>query len=289
MTDSVENAEREPEPPDSGIGRLLEIMARLRSPEGGCPWDLKQTYASIVPYTIEEAYEVADAIERGAMEELREELGDLLFQVVFYSQLAREEDHFDFASVVSTICEKMVRRHPHVFAETSFSDSSELRTAWDRQKSQERKAKGTTGLLDGIPRSLPALVRAEKIQRRASRVGFDWTEPRGVIRKIREELAEIEEELNDGKNSPGLATEIGDLLFSCVNLARHCHVDAEHALRSGNRKFERRFRHIEERLGETGRSLEAATPEALESLWEEAKQRERGLAGDTDGDAPPVD
>jgi len=289
MTDSGENAAQVSGSPESGVGRLLEIMARLRSPEGGCPWDLKQTYASIVPYTIEEAYEVADAIEHGAMEELREELGDLLFQVVFYSQLAREEGHFDFSSVVSAICEKMVRRHPHVFADSSFADGGELRAAWDRQKSQERRAKGTSGLLDGIPRSLPALVRAEKIQRRASRVGFDWSEPHGVIRKIREELAEIEQELNDGEHSPGLATEIGDLLFSCVNLARHCHVDAEHALRSGNQKFERRFRHIEARLEETGRSVEAATPEELESFWEEAKQRERSLGAGKDGDAPRVD
>jgi nucleoside triphosphate diphosphatase len=267
------------------IDRLLAIMARLRDPERGCPWDRKQNYASLVPHTLEEAYEVADAIERNAMADLQEELGDLLFQVVFYTQLAREAGHFDFAGVASAAGDKLIRRHPHVFsATTAGADAAALRAAWERQKTAERAAKGGSGgWLGGIAHALPALTRAEKLQRRAARVGFDWEHPGEVIEKVREELAEVAGAL-EGKADPlQIAHEIGDLLFSCVNLARHLRVDAEQALRQANHRFERRFGHVETALAREGKNLESASLPEMDRLWDEAKRLERELAGEADG------
>lgn len=256
------------------IHRLLAIMAKLRDPEQGCPWDRKQSFATILPYTLEEAYEVADAIERQAMDELRDELGDLLFQIVFYAQLAKEQGEFDFADVVAGICDKMIRRHPHVFAGANWQGETELRLAWEQEKARERAGRSHQGLLDGIARSLPALVRADKLQRRAARVGFDWEDIGGVFAKVREEIGEIEQELAGEARSPRLEQEVGDLLFACVNLARHLQVDAEPALRSANGRFERRFRHIETGLAARGKNLAAAALAEMDALWEEAKRQE---------------
>ena len=227
--------------------RLLEIMERLRDPESGCPWDRKQTLETIVPFTIEEAYEVADAIHRRDMAELREELGDLLFQVVFYSQIANEAGCFAFSDVAATICDKMVRRHPHVFGDTRIADAEEQRLAWEAHKQAERNTKERSGLLDGVARSLPALVRAEKLQRRAAKAGFDWDHARAVVDKVREELDELEQVLEATAAQDRIAEEMGDLLFSCVNLARLLRVGAEPSLDATNRRFESRFRYIEAR------------------------------------------
>ncbi len=233
------------------INELIEIMARLRDPQGGCPWDREQTFATIVPYTIEEAYEVADAIERGDMGELRDELGDLLFQVVFYAQMAREQGSFDFSDVVQAINTKMLRRHPHVFADAEVADVAEQSLAWERLKAEERRKKAEEGAhsqLDGVAQALPALLRAEKLQKRAAKVGFDWPDVAGVVAKVNEELNEITDELEDAGDAVRLREEVGDLLFSCVNLARRLEVDAESSLREANGKFEKRFRRMEQIL-----------------------------------------
>ena len=234
----------------SRIDELVDIMARLRDPERGCPWDVQQTFATIAPYTLEEAYEVADAIERGDMPELRDELGDLLFQVAFYTQMAREQQLFDFDAVHDAICDKMVRRHPHVFADARVADAEEQSHAWERFKAAERHGKGgeAAGQLAGVARALPALVRAEKLQRRAAKVGFDWDDVTGVAEKVREELDELAQARSDGAPEARQAEELGDLLFSCVNLARHLGIDAEQALRGANEKFERRFGAMERLL-----------------------------------------
>jgi len=259
----------------ASIDKLLDIMARLRDPEHGCPWDRKQTFETIVPYTIEEAYEVADAIERGAMDELKDELGDLLFQVVFYAQMAQEEGHFDFYDVVSAINEKMLRRHPHVFGDAEVASVEAQSAAWEAQKAEERAQRSHAGLLDGIAATLPALARAEKLQRRAAKAGFDWPDIYGVEEKIHEELAEVKEALRASPpEQEAIAEEIGDLLFACANLARHAGVDAEGALRAANRKFEYRFRAIEEALMREGRSPEEVPLEELDALWEAAKRAE---------------
>ena len=259
------------------IGRLLEIMRRLRDPKDGCPWDLEQDFASIAPYTIEEAYEVAGAIDEKDMAGLKDELGDLLLQVVYHAHMADELDHFSFADVVDGIAEKMVRRHPHVFTEASVGDAKAQTKAWEAQKALERHEKGRgetgTSALDGVAGAFPALLRAEKLQKRAARVGFDWPKREGVFAKISEETAELKAEL--AKERPEPQEEIGDLLFACVNLARHLGVDAETALRAANAKFERRFRRMETLLIAAGETFEGASLERLEALWEQAKAEEK--------------
>ncbi len=255
---------------------LLEVMAALRDPAGGCPWDLEQTFESIARHTIEEAYEVAEAIRRGDMDELREELGDLLFQVAFYSQMASEAGAFEFADVERGIVEKMRRRHPHVFGDARVADVREQSFAWERHKAEERAGKAAGGAesrLDGVALALPALARAEKLQKRAAKAGFDWRDARGVVAKVREEIDELDEALAAGAVA-AVSEEVGDLLFSCCNLARHLAVDAESALRDANAKFERRFRRMERALADAGRGLEQATPEELDDHWESAKRAE---------------
>lgn len=259
------------------LERLLEIMRRLRDPDRGCPWDRRQTYASIVPHTLEEAYEVADAIERGDFEELREELGDLLFQVVFYSQIAAEEGRFDFAAVAEAVAGKLVRRHPHVFGSAQVGDAEAQSADWERHKAAERAAKaqeaGRAGSrLDGVSHALPATVRAAKLQKRAARAGFDWPAPAPVLDKLREEADELQAALS-ADDAAAVAEELGDLLFTCVNLSRKLGHDPESILRAANRKFEGRFRHMEAALGAELEALDAA---ALESAWERAKREEKG-------------
>ena len=261
------------------IQRLLDIMARLRHPEGGCPWDRQQTFASILPYTLEEAYEVAEAIDAGDMAALREELGDLLFQVVFYAQLAKEAGEFDFGDIVASICGKLERRHPHVFGDAAVGDAEEHRFAWERMKQQERAMKASAAqraasVLDDVPQALPGLVRGVKLQRRAARVGFDWASVDDVLAKIEEELDEVRHELANGGGHGRLTHEIGDLLFACSNLARHTGVDAEVAMRGVNQRFEWRFRRVEALLAEQGRSPSDATLEEMDRLWERVKAEE---------------
>ena len=253
---------------------LLEIMAALRAPETGCPWDIKQTFESIVPFTLEEAYEVADSIERGQMDELKDELGDLLFQVVFYAQLAREQSLFEFDDIVAAINDKLVRRHPHVFAEAEYKDDETLNEAWENTKSSERDQRSEAdqaSVLAGVAMSLPALKRAQKLQKRAARVGFDWPDAAPVWNKINEEMAELQEAV-DRQDKGNIFEEVGDLLFSCANLARHLGVDAEQALRHGNQKFVNRFSHLEDELKQQNRQLEACEIEELEQLWQAAKK-----------------
>ncbi|MGD8999343.1 MAG: nucleoside triphosphate pyrophosphohydrolase [Granulosicoccaceae bacterium] len=252
---------------------LLRIMAALRDPDTGCPWDRKQTFATIAPYTIEEAYEVADAIAQGDLHELREELGDLLFQVVFYAQLGKEQRAFAFDDVVEAICEKLVRRHPHVFEDTQFDDDEALHAAWEAEKKRERAAKGKDeSVLDGVARALPALVRAQKLQKRAARVGFDWPDVSGVIAKLREEIDELEAEI--GTDQLRAAEELGDMLFAMVNLARHLGIEPEGALREANAKFERRFRGIEQRISQAGQTMNELDLETLDAHWDAVKRDE---------------
>jgi MazG family protein len=252
-------------------------MERLRDPESGCPWDRDQTFETIAPHTIEEAYEVADAIRRGDMEELRDELGDLLFQVVFYTQMAKEQGHFDFQDVVAAITEKMLRRHPHVFGDEVIDSVEEQRRAWEEHKARERRGKDRQRVsqMDGVAEALPALIRAGKLQRRAADVGFDWPDISGVFHKIWEELEEVTAEIEEGGDAARLEEEIGDLLFACVNLARHAGVDAEAGLRKSSRKFQDRFQVIEQILGAQGRSLEEADLEEMDALWERVKLEQR--------------
>jgi len=257
------------------ITALLDIMARLRDPYAGCPWDVEQTFRTIAPYTVEEAYEVADAIERGDMEALKDELGDLLFQTVFHAQMAREEGLFDFGDVVAAITHKMIRRHPHVFADASHRSAEEQTGAWEAQKADERAAKGAESLLADVPVGLPGLTRAVKLQKRAARVGFDWTDARDVLAKIAEETTELTQAI-DGKEQDDIEDEFGDLLFVIANLSRHLNVDPEAALRRANQKFIRRFRHIEAQTVALGRNLSDASLEEMEALWDEAKRLERG-------------
>lgn len=267
--------------PAAELLRVLDIMARLRDPEHGCPWDRAQSFETIAPYTVEESYEVADAIERGALEELPQELGDLLFQVVFHAQMAREQGLFDFAAVARALADKLTRRHPHVFGGAEAADAEAVRQSWERLKAEEREAgKHGAGTLAGIARNLPALVRAEKLQRRAARVGFDWPSAEGVLDKLREEVGELQAEMGEHPDASRLRAELGDVLFACVNLARHLGVDAERALREANARFERRFGHIEQRLGERGLSPQSAGLETLERLWQEAKEKETPRPGD---------
>jgi nucleoside triphosphate diphosphatase len=275
--------------PSRDITRLLEIMAALRTPGTGCPWDLEQNFATIAPYTIEEAYEVADAVARGDLDDLREELGDLLLQVVFHARMAQEQGAFEFGDVVQTLTEKLVRRHPHVFGDTRDLTPDAVKGLWERIKSEERaqKANGQSGkegkaegqadregALAGVPVTLPALTRALKRQAKAGKVGFDWNDPRAVLAKIREEADEIEAELSDG-NRTAAAAEVGDLLFAVVNLARHLDADPEATLRATNRKFERRFAAIEQALAELGKSPTDATLAEMDALWDAAKAAEK--------------
>jgi len=256
-------------------------MAALRTPETGCPWDLEQDFASIAPYTIEEAYEVADAIARGDLGDLREELGDLLLQVVFHARMAEEQEAFDFADVVEALNEKLVRRHPHVFGNARGLTPHGVKELWERIKSQERAQKAKEpnahhpqSALAGVPVALPALTRAIKLQAKAGKVGFDWRDPLAVLAKIREEIEEIEIELAHNDREAAKA-EVGDLLFAVANLARHLDIDPEAALRGTNRKFERRFAQIERALAERGKSPGEATLAEMDSLWNEAKSAEK--------------
>jgi ATP diphosphatase len=265
--------------PADAIERLLAVMAQLRNPDGGCPWDLEQNFATIAPYTIEEAYEVADAIERRDMAALKDELGDLLLQVVFHAQMAREAGSFDFEAVAAAIAEKMIRRHPHVFGDASIKTADAQTAAWEDHKESERRAKASAegraaSVLDGVAAGLPALMRAVKLQRRAARVGFDWPNAADVFAKIDEELAEIKSEMDNAGPPDRVQDEIGDLLFAVVNLARHLNVDPEASLRHANAKFERRFRQVEVRLASTGRSAADVGLDALEALWQQVKAAE---------------
>ena len=257
---------------------LVKIMAQLRDPDHGCPWDQRQTYESIVPYTLEEAYEVADAIQRGDMQELRDELGDLLFQTVFYSQIAEEQGHFDFNAVARGICDKMIRRHPHVFGGARYDDDAALRQAWEQQKAAERATRNDASVdsqMDGVARALPALIRAEKLQKRAAQVGFDWPDAVGAFAKTREEFDEVEAELR-ADDPDRLQDELGDMLFAMVNVVRLLGFDAEQVLSRANEKFERRFRRMEELQSAAQRDgLEQLSLDELEALWERAKTDER--------------
>jgi tetrapyrrole methylase family protein/MazG family protein/ATP diphosphatase len=255
----------------ANIDQLLEIMAKLRDPDNGCPWDLEQNFESIAPYTIEESYEVADAIARGNRNDLRDELGDLLFQAVFHAQMAKEEGSFDFGDVVQAVCEKMVRRHPHVFGTGKIKDAAAQTDAWEVQKARERADKGTHGLLDDIPIGLPATERALKLQSRAARVGFDWPDLAPVFAKLKEEALELKEALESQKNKEEISSEIGDILFVCVNLARKLHVNPDRALASTNQKFIDRFAYIEAELEKQGKTPAQSTLEEMDQLWDQAK------------------
>jgi len=254
--------------------RLLAIMARLRAPDG-CPWDRVQDFASIAPYTIEEAYEVADAIARSDWPALADELGDLLFQVVYHARMAEEEGRFAYADVARAIADKMVRRHPHVFGDDAARDAAQQTHAWEAQKASERAARAETGTLAGIPVGLPALTRAAKLTRRAARVGFDWPDAEGVLDKLAEETAELRAELPQA-NRARLQDEVGDMLFVLANLARKLDLDPETCLRAANAKFERRFGAVEASLAAQGRQPADATLEEMEAAWQEAKRAERG-------------
>lgn len=255
------------------IEELLEIMATLRDPGLGCPWDRKQSFASIVPHTLEEAYEVADAIERGDMDDLRDELGDLLFQIVFYAQMAREVGDFEFRDIVRGCCDKLERRHPHVFDDGEVADAEGQSVVWESLKEEERKAKAgeSTGVLDGVALALPALIRAVKLQRRAARVGFDWSDWHPILEKLYEESGELQQAVEEGSGSAAVEEELGDLLFTCVNLARHLAVDPEQALRRANKKFEDRFRYLESKINKAGADIDKAGLDEMDALWEEAK------------------
>ena len=277
--------------PSPDIARLIEIMAALRDPDTGCPWDIEQDFESIKPYTIEEAYEVADAIERGDLDDLKDELGDLLLQVVFHSRMAEEQDKFAFGDVVLAITRKMIRRHPHVFANAGSDTPAAVRAQWEDIKAQEKaerakeRTHGTTdiglGTLDGVPRALPALTEALKIQQKAARVGFDWTDFEPVLSKIEEEIGELRSALVDGDTSK-VADEFGDVLFAVANLGRHIGADPEMSLRSSNTKFRKRFAHIETALNAAGETLEEASLERMEGLWNDAKQLENPTIEGTD-------
>ena len=265
----------------SEMARLLDIMARLRDPNSGCPWDLEQSFATIAPHTVEEAYEVAQAITDGDMTALRDELGDLLFQVVFYAQMAREAGDFTFDDIARGISDKMVRRHPHVFGDAKIDTAAAQTLSWEAMKAEERAAKAVTdarppSALDGVARALPALTRALKLQKRAARVGFDWPDIEPVLEKLDEEITELRAELVAPDNAARIGDEIGDLLFTCANLARHADTDPEGALRAANAKFERRFKRVEALLAADGRALDNADLAEMERLWNRAKAEETG-------------
>lgn len=271
--------------PSRDISRLIEIMAALRTPVTGCPWDLEQDFASIAPYTIEEAYEVADAIARGDKDDLREELGDLLLQVVYHARMAQEEGSFEFGDVVEAVTRKMIRRHPHVFGDESARGAGMAKGMWEKIKAEEKAEKRAArlsrgldpedngkGYLDGIPLALPGLVRALKLQQKAARVGFDWSEAPPILDKIEEEIGELREAMESGR-AERIKDEFGDLLFAMVNLGRHLGVEAEDALRGTNDKFRDRFHAIERTLTQRGETLEGATLDEMEALWQDAKRK----------------
>lgn len=266
--------------PSRDIARLIDIMAALRDPQTGCAWDVRQTFETIAPYTLEEAHEVADAIARGDREDLRDELGDLLLQVVFHAQMADEEGSFDFGGVVEAITTKLIRRHPHVFGALENRDPEAIKRLWDeiksteKQERRERRGGAEPGLLDEIPAGLPALMRADKLTRRAAKVGFDWPDPEQVLAKVGEEFEEVGEAMAEG-NEADIAEEIGDLLFAAANLARHHDIDPEAALQAANAKFMRRFKAIEDTLAREGRSLEDADIDEMEAIWQRSKQAEK--------------
>ena len=249
-------------------------MAALRDRENGCPWDLKQDHLSLIPYLLEETYEVVDALENGNDSELCEELGDLLMQIMFHAQIAEEENRFNFNDVAAGINEKLIRRHPHVFGDSDCSSDVELEAAWEQSKREEKPGAPDSSVLDGVITALPSLMRAQKLQRRAARVGFDWPDHTGPLEKVREETREIEEAIKSGATRKKIQEEIGDLLFSAVNLARHLDIDAEEALRQSNNKFTARFQHIEKTLHEANENMVDTSPETLEILWQEAKKQE---------------
>jgi ATP diphosphatase len=263
--------------PSRDIARLIEIMAALRTPGSGCPWDLEQNFQTIAPYTLEEAYEVADAIARGDLDHLKDELGDLLLQVVFHARMAQEQGVFAFEDVVEAITTKLIRRHPHVFADADGKTTDAVKGLWERIKAQEKTDRGEAALA-GVPVALPALTRALKLQNKAGQVGFDWNDPRAVLAKIREEADEIEAALDD-MDQAHAATEVGDLLFAVVNLARHLDADPEGVLRGTNLKFERRFASIERALAAQGKKPQDATLAEMDTLWDEAKAAEKAGKG----------
>ena len=261
-------------PVSTTVASLLDIMAQLRAPETGCPWDLQQDFRSIAPYTLEEAYEVVDAIEQGDEGALKEELGDLLFQVVYHAQMAHEAGWFDFNAVVAGICEKLVRRHPHVFGDEVIKTAAAQTLAWEIHKEREKGRQGS--VLEGVPLALPALTRADKLQKKASRAGFDWPSIHGVSDKVEEELEELREELQDNAGADALMDEAGDLLFAAVNLVRHAGIDPEAALRQGNRKFSRRFRVVEELCEAAGKTVAETDLDTLDVYWDRVKELEAG-------------
>ena len=250
------------------IQELIGIMAALRDPETGCPWDRQQTMETIIPYTLEEIYELVDAIERDSMEDIMDELGDLLFHIIFFSHMAAEAGSFEFIDVVSGVCEKLVRRHPHVFAGQRVDTVEDVKRNWANMKREENAG----DYLGNIARTLPALQRAEKLQKRAARAGFDWDDPAPVLAKVEEEINELKQDMADSEERSRLQSELGDVLFAAVNLARHLQVNPETALREANNKFEQRFRFIQARLEEEGEDLESASLERMDELWEEAKR-----------------
>ena len=267
-----------------GIGDLLELMRRLRDPQTGCPWDLKQDHASLLAHTLDEVYELADAVERADLAQLRDELGDYLFQAVFYAQIAAEQGAFDFEDVTDAIVKKLLRRHPHVFPDGTLAsrrepgsvpDTREIKATWEKIKQADRRGRELGSVLDDVPLALPALARAEKLQRRAASAGFDWASWEGVVGKLEEELAELREAAG-GEDALAREEELGDLLFCCVNLARHLGVNAENALRRANIKFESRFRGVEEEIASRGLALEDCDIGVLDRAWDEVKARERG-------------
>lgn len=268
--------------PSRDIARLIEIMAALRDPQTGCAWDVRQTFETIAPYTLEEAHEVADAIARGDREDLRDELGDLLLQVVFHARIAEEEGSFDFGGVVEAITTKLIRRHPHVFGALENRDPEAIKRLWDeiksaeKQERRERRGGAEPGLLDEIPAGLPALMRADKLTRRAAKVGFDWPNPEQVLAKVGEEYEEVRDAMAR-EDQAHIAEEIGDLLFAAANLARHHNIDPEAALQAANAKFTRRFKAIEATLAREGRSLEDADLDEMEAIWQRSKRAEKQI------------
>ncbi|PJG59089.1 nucleoside triphosphate pyrophosphohydrolase [Aeromonas cavernicola] len=258
------------------LSQLLDIMTRLRDPQHGCPWDLKQSFQSIVPHTLEEAYEVADAIETEDWQGLKGELGDLLFQVVFYAQLGKEQGLFDFADIVDTVSEKLIRRHPHVFSDADLGSEQAVKANWEAEKAKERAALDQESVLDDIPQALPALTRAAKIQKRCATVGFDWKTLGPVVAKVHEEIDEVMAEvLMADVDEARVSDELGDLLFATVNLVRHLGNDPEQVLRAANAKFERRFRHVEQMIAAEGLNITACSLEKLDAAWDRVKQTER--------------
>lgn len=258
------------------IEKLRWIMEQLRDPNTGCPWDLKQNFSSIIPYTIEEAYEVADAIEQKDFKALEKELGDLLFQVIFYSQLGQEEQLFDFNSVVASICEKLIRRHPHVFSDATLLTDAEIKANWENEKARERQHKNNDdeiSILADIPKNLPALSQAAKIQKRCAHVGFDWDNVDDVFAKIEEEVIEVKHELH--RNPQALSEELGDLMFAVVNLCRHAKQDPENLLRQANKKFTKRFQQVESQAVDSGKTLEQHSLAELDAYWEIVKEKEK--------------